>query len=712
MVEDDNKVGESAPTKLTEWVKEPTVQDLKQDLVDSRTYHSTQVSKVDGYLDNLNITGKAKPVTPKGNSAIQPKLIRKQAEWRYSSLSEPFLSSDDLFDVQPITWEDKEAARQNSILLNNQFNTKINKVNFIDEYVRTAVDEGTVIVQVGWEFEEEEVIEQAPIVEFQVNPEFAQIIEEAYQLSIESPSQYQTDIPDELKEAVRMSMEMQQPIEPVVVGTQEVKVIKAVKNCPTVEICDHRNVIIDPTCKGDLSKARFIIYSFETSIAELRKEGKYKNLEHINIDANSILGDPDHTVKEGIDFNFSDKLRKKIVCYEYWGYREIDDSGLVKPIVATWVGDTMIRMEENPMPDKKLPFVSVQYLPVRKNVYGEPDGVLIEDNQKIAGAVSRGMIDILGKSANGQTGTIKGLLDVTNKRKFEKGLDYEFNSGVDPRQGIYMHTYPEIPASAQFMLQLQNMEAESITGVKAFNQGISGEAFGKVATGARGAMDAASKRESGILRRLANGIIEIGRKFIAMNAVYLSDEEVVRITNEEFVKIRKDDLPGNFDLRLTISTAEADNAKAEELAFMLQTTGNNMGPEIYTMILAEIAKLRKMPKLAKQIESYRPEPDPLQQRKAELEIALLEAQVATEQAKAQELMSKVGVNQNKAINLQSDTDLKSLDFVEQESGVKQERELEKQGAQARANMELKKLDNELKNKSEMQKNLKEYLKNI
>ena len=39
-----------------------------------------------------------------------------------------------------------------------------------------------------------------------------------------------------------------------------------------------------------------------------------------------------------------------------------------------------------------------------------------------------------------------------------------------------MHTYPEIPASAQFMLQLQNMEAESMTGVKAFNQGLSGEA--------------------------------------------------------------------------------------------------------------------------------------------------------------------------------------------------------------------------------------------
>ena len=42
------------------------------------------------------------------------------------------------------------------MVLNNQFNTKMNKVTFIDNYVRAGVNEGTVIVRVGWEFEEEE----------------------------------------------------------------------------------------------------------------------------------------------------------------------------------------------------------------------------------------------------------------------------------------------------------------------------------------------------------------------------------------------------------------------------------------------------------------------------------------------------------------------------------------------------------------------------
>ena len=87
-----------------------------------------------------------------------------------------------------------------------------------------------------------------------------------------------------------------------------------------------------------------------------------------------------------------------------------------------------------------------------------------------------------------------------------------------------------------------------MTGVKAYgNTGISGEALGKVATGVRGALDAASKRELGILRRLAKGMTEIGRKIIAMNAIFLSDEEVIRVTNEEFITVKRDDLAGLGD---------------------------------------------------------------------------------------------------------------------------------------------------------------------
>ena len=450
-------------------------------------------------------------------------------------------------------------------------------------------------------------------------------------------------------------------------------------------------------------------------MAELRKDSRYKNLDTINIQDNTILGAPDHLVGQDTQsFNFTDKARQKFVAYEYWGYWDIEGTGKVKPFVATWVGDVMIRMEENPFPDNKLPFVVVQYLPVRKSIYGEPDGALLEDNQRIIGAVTRGMIDILAKSANGQTGIRRDMLDATNRRKYDSGLDYEFNQNVDPRQGVFMHTYPEIPASAQFMLQMQNLEAEAITGVKAYNSGISSASLGDVAAGIRGALDAASKRELGILRRLSSGVVQVGRKILAMNREFLSEEEVIRITNEEFVTVRRDDLPGDFDLKLSISTAEEDNNKAEQLAFMLQTVGPNEDPSVRRMILADICRLRKMPDLAKRLEEYQPQPDPLMQEKAQLEVALLRSQVEENQARSQKYLqaaqldaARSGTEGAKQGHLNSAKDLLDLDFVEQESGVKQERDMQKQGEQARAQAYMKQADHGMSMEREM---LKENLK--
>ena len=703
---------------LTSWAKEPSLRDLKQNLEDAKPIHEAQKAKINEWLDNLNVTGKAKIKTPAGNSAIVPKLIRRQAEWRYSALSEPFLSTDDLFNVKPVTWEDREAAQQNQLLLNHQVNTSLDKTNFIDEYVRAAVDEGTVIVRVGWEFEEESYQAREPIVEFHVNPAFAPTHEFIAQLKQNSPSQYATDVPDELKQAHDLSLERGMPLEPKILGYRDVTKTRVIKNQPTAEVCDYRNVIFDPTCKGDLDKASFLGYTFESSKAELEKEGKYKNLDKILLSEGSVLGAPDYESDEGSqNFNFNDDARKKFVVNEYWGFMDVDGSGVLKPIVAAWVGSTLIRMEENPFPDKKIPFVVAQYLPVRRSVYGEPDGALLEDNQKVIGAVTRGMIDIMGKSANGQTGIRRDMLDATNRRKYEKGQDYEFNVNVDPRQGVFMHTFPEIPASAQFMLQLQNQEAESLTGVKSYSSGVSGASLGDVAAGVRGALDAASKRELGILRRLSNGIVKIGRKFISMNSEFLSEEEVVRVTNDTFVTVRRDDLTGSFDLKLAISTAEEDSNKAEQLAFMLQTVGPQEDPTVRRMILGDICRLRKMPDLAKKLEAYEPQPDPLMQEKAQLEIDLLRAQIAREnglavqsQATAQLSAAKANTEGAKAENISANTDQQNLNFVEQESGVKQERDLQKAGEQARSQAQLKLMDQESKREAHQVDLVKEYIK--
>jgi hypothetical protein len=435
-----------------------------------------------------------------------------------------------------------------------------------------------------------------------------------------------------------------------------------------------------------------VIVSFETSKAELLKDGRYKNLKAVNWSGNAVLNQPDHGTKTPTDFNFKDDLRKRVVAYEYWGYYDVTGDDTLTPIVATWIGDVMIRMEESPFPDEKPPFVVVPYLPVKRSLHGEPDAEILEDNQRILGAVTRGMIDLMGRSANSQQGVAKGFLDVTNKRRFERGEDYEFNPGAgDPRISLFQHTYPEIPNSAITMVNLQNSEAEALSGVKSFAGGMSGEAYGDVAAGIKGVLDASAKREMNILRRLAKGIQDIGTKIMSMNAVFLSEQEVIRVTNRQYVTVRREDLIGNFDCIVDISTPEVDQNRAQDLGFMLQTMGPDMDPALSRKILAEIADLKRMPALAQEIRSYQPEPDPLVEKMKQLEVQKLEAEIAKLQADAEYAMAR-------AREAATNADKTDLDYVEQETGTKHARDMQKQSEQARANQDLEVTKALLKNK--------------
>ena len=682
--DDEDDLDPSMPEKLTEWSNEPHIRDLKADLEASKSAHDAHAERVRRWNNLMKVEGAARAPKVKGRSQVQPKLIRRQAEWRYSALSEPFQSSDKLFDVQPVTFEDEQAAIQNSLVLNWQFRTKINRVRFIDEFIRTNVDDGSCVVRLGWKrrvFEEEVPV---PVWEYQepFDAQQVQMLEQAIQQKHENPRAFDETASEDVKAAVAFFEETGQPAIAVAVGeAMEVKQT-VIENRPTLEFVHPDNFYIEPSCGNDVEKANFAIVSFETSKAELLKEPeRYRNLDTVNWDNASILSTPDHASSTPNTFNFKDELRKRVVAYEYWGFWDIHGTGELVPIVATWVGDTLVRLEENPFPDQKLPFVITNYMPLKRELMGEPDAELLEDNQKIHGAVMRGMVDLLGRSANGQQGFAKGMLDTLNRRRYENGQDYEFNPNMPPNMGIIEHKYPDIPQSAMLMLQLQNQEAEALTGVKSFSGGLSGEAYGDVAAGIRGALDAASKREMAILRRMAKGVTDIGIKIIAMNGEFLSEEEVVRVTNSEFVTIRREELAGNFDLEVDISTAEVDNNKAQDLGFMLQTIGPNLDFGITKMILMEIARLKRMPGLVEKLRAYEPTPDPLLEEAKKLEVEKLRMEIA-------KLQSETTRNQADAQMKLTQANQNDLNTIEQETGTKHERDMDKMRAQAQGNQSL------------------------
>lgn len=671
-------------SKLTNWAKEPSIQQLKGDLEAARPAHDAWIKEIQKWNDLMKVSGKAAPVRIKGKSAVQPKLVRRQAEWRYSALTEPFLGTNKIYQVSPVTWEDQDAATQNELVLNWQFRTKLNRIKFVDDYVRSVVDDGTGVVQLGWDRQVVKVKQTVPV--FQMfpieNQEQMEQLQQALELKGSNPRGYDEGTDDAIKEAVNYFEETGEATHAIQNGEQEVEIEKALVNKPTATLLNPENFVIDPSCQGDIEKATFAVVSFETSQSELKKlPGRYKNLNLVDWESASPISDPNHATTTPSDFQIKDAMRKRVVAYEYWGFHDIHDDGVLKPIVATWIGSVLIRMEENPFPDEKLPFVVVPYMPRKRELFGEADAELLGDNQAILGAVMRGMIDSLGRTANGQRGIAKGMLDGINKRKWENGDDYEYNPNTNPSQQIIEHKFPELPQSAIVMSQIMNQEAESLTGVKAFSGGVSGDSYGDVAAGIRGVLDAASKREMAILRRLAKGITEIGTKIIAMNSAFLSEQEVIRVTNDQFVEVKREDLAGNFDLEVDISTAEVDNQKADDLGFMVQTVGPKVDQRITLNLMARIADLKRMPELAHELRNYQPQPDPVQEQlqqleieKARLENGVLQAEIELKQAQARKAMSEA--------------DGKDLDYLEQESGTTHARDMEKNRAQSQGNQNL------------------------
>ena len=677
---------------LTDWANEPTLDDLKADFDGASSSHQSATNKITDWLNDINPNDKpvhqsgspfekgnnATSKKPKTRSSLQSKLIRKQLEWRYTSLSEPFLNTPDIFNADPVTAEDKQSAEQNGLVLNNQVNTKMNKVAFVDEYVRTCSNEGTVFVKVGWDYRFEMIEKSYPV--YEIAP--AQTQEQASIL--EQYSQFHSAaMPDEIRQALQVTQETQVPHYPIQVGEETAMEESATRNHPSWQVCNYKNIRIDPTCNGNIEEAQFVVYSYESSKDALSKRDIYENLDKIKAESVNVGASHDSSWS-GSGFEFQDDSRKKLVVHEYWGYWDIDNSGKTQPIVAEWVGEVLIRLELNPYPGGFLPFVAVPFMPVKNSIYGEPDGELLKENQQVSGALTRGIVDVFGRSANAQTGVRKGALDVLNKRRFDRGQDYEFNDAGDAQSSIYMHQFPEMPQSVYNFLNMQNQEAESLTGVLAFNQGITGSGLGDTAAAANGALSAAARRELGILRRLAEGMKRIGHKIVAMNQEFLDEEEVIRVTNENFVRVRRDDLQGHIDLRLSISTAEADEQKAKELAFMLQTAGPSLGIDFTKILLSEIATLRKMPVLSNEIKNFNPEPDPMQQQLQQLEMAQKQAEIEKIQAETQKVLADAQLSGVKSGESQATTAQQQLDTLEQESGVEHTRKMDVMESQAEA----------------------------
>lgn len=626
------------------------LQVLQADVKSSESYHDKWRLKRAEWIREYN--GEPYGNEEKGKSQVVSRDIKKTSAWQHAAIIDPFVSNQDMVDTTPVTWEDEAAAKQSGLILNYQFCRDFPRYNFVSEGFKVLQREGTVIAKVAWELVEEVVEVEVPVYENQIIPG-----------------------PNGL-EAV-----------PVQVGTRIEEQLKPVINRPTAEIIDNVMVYIDPTCIGDISNAQFVAYKYMSNISKLKSAGDlYHSLEQIMPAGGQDAGKDydfayDQYDKRDSVFRFSDTARQEFEVVEYWGNFDLHDTGVAIPIVCVWVGNTIIRLEENPYPDGEIPFVSCAYDSEPFSINGNANADLLSADQKIKTGVKRAFVNTLDSSTNGQKGIRKNSLDPLNMRKFKAGQDFEYNDGD---HGIWEGNFADIPASTINFYNGVTSEVESLTGVRAYNSGQASGSLGSTAAAAQGILGATEKREVDISRNFAENMIKpLLRKWHAMNAVFLEDEQVIRLTNGEFVPIRRDDLDGKIDIDISVSTPATDAEKASELAFMLQTMGQTLPFELTKILLAEQATLKRMPGLAEKITQHQPEPNPIEQEKAMLENEKLKVEIMERKSRALEnevdmrlKSANAALAEAKARGTHSDADLKDQDFLKEQTGVNRQQELE------------------------------------
>lgn len=659
-------------------MEKPKIKDIltkfKADYTNSKPYHDEKMVDIlkARSIYNAELYGNEQ----EGKSKIVSKDARRQSEWLHATLVAPFMD-DDIIKAEPVTYEDELAARQNELVINTQFTRKFDRYNFLVKATKVYDMDGTVVAQCGWHSKTEtEMTEQAIIV-----------IDEA------TGEEY-------------------------IGGVEQVEVTKVVENRPTAVVRRNEDVYIDPTCQDDMDACQFIIVRYESTLSALKSSGmKYSNLDKIKKEITEINADEDYEEMEDSDFKFEDDPRKKLLVYEYWGYYDIDGDGIAEPIVCSWVNDTIIRLQGNPYPDKKIPFVIASSNSKPFEMYGEANALLIDDSQKLKTSVIRGMVDNMAQSNNGQIITKKGELDAVNRKKMNQGKNFEVNTSV---ANIQHGSYNQLPGSAFDMLGMASNDIDSLTGTMGMaDKGLAGGISGSAA-GARGVLDAQSTRRLNTVRNLAENLIKpIVRKWMSYNAVFLEPEEIVRITNSEYVTVQRDDLQGKVDIKIKVSTPEDNAIKGDKLAFMMQTMAPSMAPADQFSLMASWTELAGLPVEAKKLRDRAEQerekaeqPDPIAEAarqeelrtmklnndKLEAEILQLQASSAEDQADRAEKIAKAKYVMAQTAKLAADTrlieektDNESLNYLKNDNGISHLEKLELEDRKNSAKMEMEKM---------------------
>ena len=264
------------------------------------------------------------------------------------------------------------------------------------------------------------------------------------------------------------------------------------------------------------------------------------------------------------DSNQTDSGRRKVVLYEcYVNINMTDDpNGKLTPMIITVASNVILRMEENTY--ERHPFFVLAPRIDPHKVWPKKGFVdLIAQVQHAKTAIIRQMIYNIALNNDSRLGVNTAMLVDVND-VLEGAQVIRVNGDV--KQAIQQIPPTDIQTWTFNMLEYLDMTKENRTGITRYNQGLDSNSLNKTATGINIITQASNQRLELIARIFAEtGLRDMFKFLIKLNQLFISQETVIRLTNEP-MPVKPDDLEGEFDL--VINSGMGSGAKEQSLQDM------------------------------------------------------------------------------------------------------------------------------------------------
>jgi len=595
-------------------------------LQDAKTYKSDINQKIQKWIDIYE--GKPYGNEIDGRSKLVWKLVKKHGETLAANITKPFITGNKIVQIEPRTRFDVIKARLDEMLLNYFFEKEFDKVKFMKTLRNVLIKEGTAFIKVSWIRKDKEV--------------------------------------DLEKDYAMLG------------GSGKVKIPEI--NKPFAEICFNEDIFTDPNATS-LEDSEYFIHRYRTTPDELYnnpdydKEAIARFRKKIQEAREKATGDEIHN--QQVQFISDDES----YIYEYYD--------IPKKKVYSFLNSGNIVEVVHKRDYTLFPYVEIPLFDEEFSIWGRALADVIEDEQKFMTSIIRGVIDNMSMSNNGIKFVRKGSLDAINFKRLMEGQPVvEVNANMPINQVVHDGNFNELPSSVYNMLQVIEQQAEGLTGVNRFMQGISSNELNSPATNFRAMLSQAQIRLIDITTNITNGLKRMFGLWLEMIYEYLSDEEIFKITGtsiaEEKTKMTKrlamewdlDNLPpdtqqkaimlivkeieeifnkrdSKYDININIGTDGLREAKIAQINMFMQQASQlvQLGvvpQDVVRSLISKLAELLEFPEIAHNIKTYKPQPDPMQQQMMQVQLQKEIAEAKKSEALAANAMARTKMTEVKS----------------------------------------------------------------